>query len=101
MLQIRKVIEHVYEKLLLPLGTVPQPAMVNTGGEEGVAPPVYNATELSTLALERVELLCNDQVRTHIIRIRCSIHVLVRMSKLVLDMHYYWFCFLEASRPLT
>ena len=63
MLQIRKVIEHVYEKLLLPLGTVPQPAAVNTGGEEGV-PPVYNTTELSTLALERVELLCNDQVCT-------------------------------------
>ena len=73
MLQIRKVIEHVYEKLLLPLGTVPQPAMVNTGGEEGV-PPVYHALELSTLALERVELLCNDQVSTRLPHSRLALY---------------------------
>lgn len=105
MLQIRKVIEHVYEKILLPLGTVPQPSLVTPTGDDGAA-PAFNAAELSTLASERVELLCNDQVRRAFLLYfeytalqLCNMHLLIfpyiwQLLDASLDLrtvkHIYW-----------
>lgn len=53
MLQVRKVMEHVYEKILNPLES----------SENGVPSRVFPA-QLTGNIEEKVELYCNDQVCT-------------------------------------
>ena len=68
MLQVRKVVEHVYEKVM---GQGSDAGSQTAGG--GGAGSTANSTgdksetekeeDLSSIAEEKVELLCNDQVR--------------------------------------
>ncbi len=65
MIQVRKVIEHVYEKVLgqgSDAGS--QTANSNGGGGGGgdQAKDVEKEEDLSSIAEEKVELTCNDQV---------------------------------------
>ncbi len=50
MLQIRKVMEHVYEKIVYPA------SLTGQSGEEPPAPADIAA------AIDKIEILCNDQV---------------------------------------
>lgn len=61
MLHVRKVIEHVYEKVL---GNESSGNSGNHGDKEQAGPPTEEElAELGALAEARVELLCHDQVR--------------------------------------
>ena len=53
MVQIRKVIEHVYEKIILA---------ANEAAASGSGEPVKHE-DIATMAEEKVELLCNREVR--------------------------------------
>lgn len=58
MLQVRKVMEHVYEKII-NLDSESQ-----TGGSTGEKPSEQKEEEdMAVLAEEKIELLCQDQVR--------------------------------------
>ena len=63
MLQVRKVIEHVYEKVL----GQGSDAGSQTAGDKNSSSHEKSETEkedeLSSIAEEKVELLCNDEVR--------------------------------------
>ena len=68
MLQVRKVIEHVYEKVMGQGSeggsqTASTPAAVGgTSQMEKTSEPIYKDDEALSGADEKVELLCNDQV---------------------------------------
>lgn len=57
MLQVRKVIEHVYEKVLGQSSDDGSQSAQNDGARTDVDPE-----DLATAALERVAIYCNDQV---------------------------------------
>lgn len=60
MLQVRKVMEHVYEKII-NLDSESQ-----TGGSTGEKPSEQKEEEdMAVLAEEKIELLCQDQVLQH------------------------------------
>ena len=70
MLQVRKVIEHVYEKVIVQgsdgsggYATTTTGTMSNGG--QMVKTENDKDDEMSSLADEKVELLCNDQVRNN------------------------------------
>ena len=55
MIQIRKVLEHVYEKLFGGADTISNP------GTEREA-PVNETEDIAALAQAKIDLFCNDQV---------------------------------------
>ena len=59
MLQVRKVIEHVYEKVM-GAGSETGSQTASTSGQEKTDGD--REEEMSTVAEEKVELLCQDQV---------------------------------------
>lgn len=59
MIQVRKVIEHVYEKVLGQGSDAGSQAATNGAGER-----TDDSEDISAIAEEKVELLCNDQVCT-------------------------------------
>jgi WD repeat-containing protein 48 len=69
MLQVRKVIEHVYEKIMGQGSdggsqTASTPATGGGGSQmDRTSEPIYKDDETLSVADEKVELLCNDQVR--------------------------------------
>lgn len=58
MIQVRKVIEHVYEKVL-GQGSDAGSQAANSGNQE----KSEDMEDSSAIAEEKVELLCNDQVQ--------------------------------------
>ena len=96
MLQVRKVVEHVYEKVM---GQGSDAGSQTAGGGPG---STANSTgdksetekeeDISSIAEEKVELMCNDQVSTGIRisakrgyfrRIKRFIRMLSQMSKII------------------
>ena len=74
MLQVRKVIEHIYEKILGQGSEVESnsavPAATTTPGGSGGSNSTHEKSDVemedvSSVAEEKVELLCNDQVRIY------------------------------------
>ncbi|KAH3711314.1 hypothetical protein DPMN_070819 [Dreissena polymorpha] len=63
MIQVRKVIEHVYEKVLGQGSDAGSQAPSSGGGPSG--DKADEGEDISAIAEEKVELLCNDQVREH------------------------------------
>ena len=61
MLHVRKVIEHVYEKVL---GNENSNSGNHTDKEQAGPPTEEELAELGALAEARVELLCHEQVRS-------------------------------------
>ena len=59
MIQVRKVIEHVYEKVLGQGSDAGSQAAASNASQEK---ETEKDEDLSTVAEERVELLCSDQV---------------------------------------
>jgi WD repeat-containing protein 48 len=59
MIQVRKVIEHVYEKVLGQGSDAGSQAAASNASQEKEAEP---QEDLSAVAEERVELRCSDQV---------------------------------------
>ena len=59
MIQVRKVIEHVYEKVLGQGSDAGSQAATNGAGER-----TEDGEDISAVAEEKVELLCNEQVTT-------------------------------------
>ena len=57
MIQVRKVIEHVYEKVMGQGSDSGSQTANNTAQEKG-----EESEDLAAIAEEKVELLCNDQV---------------------------------------
>jgi Domain of unknown function (DUF3337) len=68
MLQVRKVIEHVYEKVMGQGSdggsqTATTPAIAGVSNQmDKASEPLYKDDETNSVADEKVELLCNDQV---------------------------------------
>jgi WD repeat-containing protein 48 len=67
MLQVRKVIEHVYEKVMGQGSeggsqTASTPAAGGSSQMDKTSEPTYKDDETLSVADEKVELLCNDQV---------------------------------------
>lgn len=60
MIQVRKVIEHVYEKVL---GQGSDAGSQAAGSNASQEKEPDKEEELSSIAEERVELLCSDQVQ--------------------------------------
>lgn len=72
MIQVRKVIEHVYEKVLRQ--------GVENGHQSGESGDhEKEAQDISKLAAEKVELLCNDQVQI----------ILKQISFLCMNIYFY------------
>lgn len=102
MIQVRKVIEHVYEKVLRQ--------GVENGHQSGESGDhEKEAQDISKLAAEKVELLCNDQVQIILKQIRfVSWNLLYYLdfgkwswlcykceyilSMFIVNMFYYCFC---------
>ena len=60
MLQVRKVLEHVYEKVM---GAYTAPTAAGAAnGYGGAGDTADGGSELSSISEEKVELLCQDQV---------------------------------------
>lgn len=75
MIQVRKVIEHVYEKVLRQ--------GVENGHQSGESGDhEKEAQDISKLAAEKVELLCNDQVQ-----------IILKQISFFLNMNLYFLCF--------
>lgn len=82
MIQVRKVIEHVYEKVLRQ--------GVENGHQSGESGDhEKEAQDISKLAAEKVELLCNDQVQ--IILKQISYECEFIFSMFIVNMFYYCF----------
>jgi hypothetical protein len=65
MLQVRKVIEHVYEKVMgqgSDGGSQTAGTPATGSGQMDKSETTYKDDEMSSIADEKVELLCNDQV---------------------------------------
>ena len=61
MLQVRKVIEHVYEKVMGQGSDAGSQTATGNSTQEKSSEP-EKEEDLSSIAEEKVELLCNDQV---------------------------------------
>ena len=86
MLLVRKVIEHVYEKVLgqgSDAGSQSATAQSSAGGQGGVSHGGAASTgsterseekeeDLVSIAEDKVELLCNNEVRNKIFNCECS-----------------------------
>lgn len=76
MLQVRKVMEHVYEKII-NLDSESQ-----TSGSAGEKPSEQKEEEdMAVLAEEKIELLCQDQVKPIIAFIIQHIHRFIQTGK--------------------
>lgn len=80
MIQVRKVIEHVYEKVLRQ--------GVENGHQSGESGDhEKEAQDISKLAAEKVELLCNDQVQIILKQIR---FVYIFLKSIILHVFRLW-----------
>ncbi|KAK3087830.1 hypothetical protein FSP39_011232 [Pinctada imbricata] len=85
MIQVRKVIEHVYEKVL---GQGSENGSQNaSGGSQEREESEKEATDLSSIAEEKVELLCNDQVLDANMDLRTVKHFIWKQTG-DLTLHY-------------
>ena len=62
MLQVRKVVEHVYEKVMGVDSSVTNSS--SNGGKNGCSEDTEQETDYSSISEEKVELVCQDQVRS-------------------------------------
>ena len=63
MLQVRKVIEHVYEKVMGQGSDAGSQTAAGNSTTSGDRSETEKDEDLASIAEEKVELLCNDQVR--------------------------------------
>lgn len=62
MLQARKVLEHVYEKVMGAYTSPSSPSSAGAANGYGTGEGADRDSELSSISEEKVELLCQDQV---------------------------------------
>jgi WD repeat-containing protein 48 len=77
MLHVRKVVEHVYEKVIGWDNTSHTSSSIPSTptGEKSQNPPTYdNDDDRASIAESRVELLCQDQVRIEYFQINHLIY---------------------------
>lgn len=84
MLQMRKVIEHVCEKMMVNLM---EDSITSGPNQDTQAGPNKNTTEIGAFPMEQVELYCNDQKLDEHLDLRTVKH-LIWKSGGDLVLHY-------------
>ena len=93
MLQVRKVIEHVYEKVMGQGSDAGSQTAAGTGGGNSTANSTQERSEtereedISSIAEEKVELLCNEQLLDPNLDLRTVKHFIWKQGG-DLTLHY-------------